>query len=430
MRFTSLAIVTFLLGLTDALQDHGSQRASARRHHAVAQAQQHEARATLPEARYGLDRSKPIRGVNLGNWLITESWMMPQFYFDAQTSSAALVDEYSWIKAHSNRQDAYDKLRSHYSSYMTEDDFKLMQAYGLNAVRIPVPYWTLEDSAPSSDEIYFFKGGRPQLRQALLWCKKYGIDVVLDLHAAPGSQNAYDNSGSRKGVFWQTKQSYYDRTITALTTMVDFYVNNQTYGGVVKAIITMNEPLVGSNWISLDLLQKFNKAAYRAIRGRVSAAKGAQVMPTVYFSNSIIGTDPWMPWIQQNYADGTFIKGTIGFGEMSDGVALRCVDYRDCVGRTMQQDINTLNTKTNNYFARRFWEAQRIIYEQSSGGWFFWSWKTVCASAWSYRDSVQQVWLPQNPNERVYVPDSAESAAGQCVSRKPNRGIAFRTTSS
>ncbi|KAE8250059.1 hypothetical protein A4X06_0g2950 [Tilletia controversa] len=58
-------------------------------------------------------------------WLITESWMIPRFYHDVQTSDQPLVDELSWIKAHSNRDDAYDKLKSHYTTYLTEADFLL-----------------------------------------------------------------------------------------------------------------------------------------------------------------------------------------------------------------------------------------------------------------------------------------------------------------
>jgi len=412
--------------------------------------------------------------VNLGNFLITESWMDPAFYLNAQTSNSPIYDERRWILANSNREDAYNKLRTHYSTYLQEADFSLMKSYGLNAVRIPIPYWTLEDAPPANSnyEVYLFKAGRPQMRQVLLWCKKYGLDVTLDLHALPDSQNAFDNSGSREGVNWQTKQSYYDRSIKALETMVDFYINNATYGGVVKSIIVANEPVVKDGAISLALIRKFYRESYKAIRRRISTAAGAQNYPTIYFSNTqIIEPLDWLSWIQNRYNDGNFTKGTIGMdvhkyqafspldklsydqhiarvckqgselaqvqavlpvmvGEMSDGVSLRCVDYRTCKGVTMQQDINTLNNQSSNYFSRRFWEAQRTVFEKNGGGWYFWSWKTVSASQWSYRDAVRQVWLPSDPNERVYVPSSSERAEGLCVSRKPNRGLQFRTTSS
>ncbi|CAD6903903.1 unnamed protein product [Tilletia controversa] len=415
MKLFTTTLLTLFLGLSalSSAKNSDSARSASLRHRAAIE---HQERATLPEARFGLNRNKPIRGVNLGSWLITESWMMPKFYHDAQTSDQPLVDELSWIKAHSNRNDAYEKLKSHYTTYLTEADFQLMQSYGLNSVRVPIPYWTLEDAASSPDEAYLFKGGRPQMRQMLLWCKKYNLDVLLVLHAAPGSQNAYDNSGSRKGVFWQTKQSYYDRTITALETMTDFYVNNASYGGVVKAIIVMNEPLTTA-FKPLDKLT-YNQHITRTCESGKDLAAVQAVLPVV-------------------------------IGEMSDGVQLRCVDYRDCVGRTMQQDIDTLNSKASNYFARRFWEAQRVVYEQQAGGWFFVMELEVdqCVpmvlprlgpaglvafqpQRASYRDSVQQVWLPSNPNERVFVPNTTEKADGQCVSRKSNHGINFRTGTS
>ncbi|KAL9938221.1 hypothetical protein V8E36_002844 [Tilletia maclaganii] len=477
MKLLSQSVVALALGLASlasaalsASNKHSDEPSSARRRHFGQRSLR--PRAGLPEAGHGLNRSRPIRGVNLGNWLITESWMEPSFYLEAQTTNSSLNDERRWILAHANRTDAYEKLRTHYTTYLQDADFKLMKSYGLNAVRIPVPYWTLEDAAPAnSQEVYFFKGGRPQLRQVMLWCKKYGLDVTLDLHALPGSQNAFDNSGSRSGIFWQTKQSYYDRSIQALNTMVDWYVNDASYGGIVKSIIVANEPVVRDGAIPLDLLKKFYIESYQSIRNRTSASAGASVNPTIYFSNTIaLSSTSWLPWFKDRYADGTFKNGTIGMdlhkyqafspldqlsydqhidrtcksgtelaqvqavlpvmvGEMSDGVSLRCTDYRTCKGVTMQQDINTLNNQTINLFSRRYWEAQRVIFEKNSGGWYFWSWKTVSASQWSYQDAVKRVWLPADPNERVFVPNATEVSQGLCVSRLPNRSIQFRTTS-
>lgn len=35
--------------------------------------------------------------------------------------------------------------------------------------------------------------------QSPFWCRKYGIRVIIDLHAAPGSQNGWEHSSSRDG---------------------------------------------------------------------------------------------------------------------------------------------------------------------------------------------------------------------------------------
>lgn len=63
-----------------------------------------------------------------------------------------------------------------------------MADYGLNTVRIPVPYWiwNVTESEP------FITGSQiPHLQRALNWSYVYGLDVILDMHALPGK---YDES--------------------------------------------------------------------------------------------------------------------------------------------------------------------------------------------------------------------------------------------
>lgn len=58
-----------------------------------------------------------------------------------------------------------------------------MADYGLNTVRIPVPYWiwNVTESEP------FITGSQiPHLQRALNWSYVYGLDVILDMHALPG----------------------------------------------------------------------------------------------------------------------------------------------------------------------------------------------------------------------------------------------------
>jgi hypothetical protein len=58
-----------------------------------------------------------------------------------------------------------------------------MADYGLNTVRIPVPYWiwNITESEP------FITGSQiPHLQRALNWSYVYGLDVILDMHALPG----------------------------------------------------------------------------------------------------------------------------------------------------------------------------------------------------------------------------------------------------
>jgi glucan 1,3-beta-glucosidase len=61
-----------------------------------------------------------------------------------------------------------------------------------DTVRLPVPHWAFNGS---TTEPYWALAEQPYISQALLWAKKYSLDVIIDMHTAPNSQNGYDNSG-------------------------------------------------------------------------------------------------------------------------------------------------------------------------------------------------------------------------------------------
>ena len=77
-------------------------------------------------------------------------------------------------------------LREHHDKWVTEDDFRLMNEYGLNAARIPIGYWAF-DVQPG--ENYLKLDQWNMLLRALGWAQKHQIKVIVDLHGAPGSQN-------------------------------------------------------------------------------------------------------------------------------------------------------------------------------------------------------------------------------------------------
>lgn len=77
-------------------------------------------------------------------------------------------------------------FKTHWDTWTTESDIKLMADIGLNALRIPVGFW-IRESLVYDDE-HYPRGGLPYLDRIVGWCKKYGIYVIMDLHAAPGVQ--------------------------------------------------------------------------------------------------------------------------------------------------------------------------------------------------------------------------------------------------
>jgi endoglucanase len=71
----------------------------------------------------------------------------------------------------------------HFSNALAEEDIKKLASYGMDHVRLPIDYIILEsDETPFEYKEQGFK----YIDNCVNWCKKYGLNVVLDIHHAPG----------------------------------------------------------------------------------------------------------------------------------------------------------------------------------------------------------------------------------------------------
>ncbi|XP_010269195.1 PREDICTED: glucan 1,3-beta-glucosidase A-like [Nelumbo nucifera] len=155
-------------------------------------------------------------------------------------------------------------MRVHWSTFIVEDDFKFISNNGLNAVRIPVGWWIASDPTPPMP---FVGGSLQALDNAFLWAKKYGIKVIIDLHAAPGSQNGWEHSASRDGFQdWGTTDDNIQQTVEVIDFLTARYARNPS----LYAVELMNEPR--SPGVTLASLEKYYRAGYDAVRKHSSTA--------------------------------------------------------------------------------------------------------------------------------------------------------------
>ena len=129
-----------------------------------------------------------LRGVNLGGWLIQESWMCPVNGEDRKWANLdtlhALEDRFTLDQV----QELFDTYQDH---WITEEDIANMAAMGCNALRIPFWYrnfmtdengnWITADPEQNP--------GFKRLDWAINTAERFGLYVILDLHGAPGGQS-------------------------------------------------------------------------------------------------------------------------------------------------------------------------------------------------------------------------------------------------
>ena len=72
--------------------------------------------------------------------------------------------------------------QENYNTFIVEDDIKKIKELGFDHVRVPFDYHLiLED-----DYKTYIKSGIEHINRAMSWCEKYGLNMILDLHKAPG----------------------------------------------------------------------------------------------------------------------------------------------------------------------------------------------------------------------------------------------------
>ncbi len=86
-----------------------------------------------------------------------------------------------WISQYENNL-AHDP-EHHFDCFITEDDIRQIATWGMDHVRVPFDYPLFEDDA---NPFHYKETGFAYLDNCLAWCKKVGLNLVLDLHKAPG----------------------------------------------------------------------------------------------------------------------------------------------------------------------------------------------------------------------------------------------------
>lgn len=193
-----------------------------------------------------------LKGCNLGSWLNLEMWMM-DIKDDTQ-----YPDQYTIEKVLRSRFGKTEKDRImdlHRENWITERDFKIIQSFGFNCIRVPFHYNLIEDD---DNPMQLKKDAWKWFDFIIEKAKKHEIYVILDLHAAAGCQNLFDHSGRKNwNKLWHDR-IYWKRTEWLWEQIAKRYQDNQT----IVCYQPINEPWGGTTEQQTELFD----ALYKAIR--------------------------------------------------------------------------------------------------------------------------------------------------------------------
>ncbi|MCD7838584.1 MAG: cellulase family glycosylhydrolase [Clostridiales bacterium] len=385
-----------------------------------------------------------VKGVNLGNWLVLEKWMSPAL-FDGTTAE----DEYHLPQQLS--PEVYEaRMKIHRSEYITERDFATIKRIGLNTVRIPIPYFIFGDRPP-------FIGCIEELDKAFSWAEKYDLQILIDLHTAPLSQNGFDNGGLCGVCKWSQTPEEVDFVLNVLEKLAKRYGQRKGLFGITP----INEPVTEEMWVTMDVpgryppedkemaegsapntmefLRQFYSDAYDRIRPNVAPDKYVvfhdafqlhawkDFLTQPKFENVMLDThqylmmaealgceqtpESYLKYIQEHYAAEIakvqeyvpvvcgewclFNSYAVGFDTKGGQTVLNGMDF--------SANTDSMPAETKRQIYRQLGEAQLAAWKNGSG-YFYWSYKLLLDTVnepnwigwdcWDLGKSVDQGWFP------------------------------------
>lgn len=376
-----------------------------------------------------------LYGTNAGGHLIVEKWMTPDLFEGTNATDQYTLDQTEGAEA---------RVRKHWETYYTKDDFAAMKNWGLNAVRIPIGFWAYNNTGTP-----YLPGADEYMERMIGWCRELGLWVLVDCHGSPGSQNGFDNSGRSGIVRWQTDDNL-NRSIAVLETMAAKY-GSMAYADVVYGLQLVNEP-ISWNQSKLEVTQDWAEEAYWVVRdaaenkdlvitmhdGFEGPSRWVDVGGTIngYDGNSTTGTQGFAldthlyqnqvpqdknltqpqhiekacAWTHTNllsqnesatlpvfvgeFSAATDIcaypNGTTGYGDTCDKDGCQCAN-----NVPIQDWKQPLKDVT-----RKFFEAEVEAFEKGAQGWFIWSWKGP--GGWGMENLIKNGVVGKDVHDREY----------------------------
>ncbi len=136
-------------------------------------------------------------------------------------------------------------------NFICEEDFAKIAKLGGNCIRVPFNHKLFgEENKPEER-----KKGEDYFRKVFAWAEKYGLKVILDLHAAVGSQNCDWHSDSEGEALLWKEEIWQEKTCLLWEFIVERFKDEEALFGYD----VLNEPVVDNVALLKDFYKKLVK---------------------------------------------------------------------------------------------------------------------------------------------------------------------------
>ncbi|XP_058087576.1 probable glucan 1,3-beta-glucosidase A isoform X2 [Magnolia sinica] len=303
---------------------------------------------------------------------------------------------------------AKEVLRKHRSSFVTREDFRFLFEHGINTVRIPVGWWIAHDPNPPFP---FIGGSLAALDKAFSWALDFNIRCIIDLHAAPGSQNGVEHSASRDGsIDWPNSADYISQSLD----VINFLASRYAHHPALLGIELLNEPSAAG--VPLDVLVTYYLRGYEVVRKYSSTAY-------VIFCQRIGNADP-IELYQANIGSLNTVVD-LHYYNLFDSFFnnTSAPDNIQFIYKSRQPQVQSLNNANgplvfigewvNEWYVNNgsqaeyqdFGKAQLDVYNAASFGWSYWTLKNA-RKHWDFEWNILNRFLLLEASSNKQIPSN------------------------
>ena len=169
-----------------------------------------------------------LRGANVGSWMNMEYYL--HGFFGSEHDMRAVAAD---LLGEEKGSFIFESMMKY---FFTEKDVAYLKGIGTTVIRLPLNARHFEEEGRP---FHYLESGFAKLEEALGWCEKYGMYVILDMHAVFGCQNGswHSDNASGEAHFWRNPH-YLDRFVRLWEEMARRYRGR----AVIAGYELMNEP--------------------------------------------------------------------------------------------------------------------------------------------------------------------------------------------
>ncbi|XP_010272968.1 PREDICTED: probable glucan 1,3-beta-glucosidase A [Nelumbo nucifera] len=315
-------------------------------------------------------------------------------------------------------QKAKEVLMRHRNSFVTPADFSFLSRHGINTVRIPVGWWIALDPNPPAP---FVGGTLEALDNAFSWAQAYNIRCIIDLHAAPGSQNGMEHSASRDGsTNWPTSPEYISQSLDVIDFLASRYAKHPAFLGIEL----LNEP--SASTVPLDVLVSYYSKGYQIVRNYSSTAyviicqRIGNADPFELYQANIGSSNIVVDLHYYNLFDTFFSNmsamDNIQFIYKSRKTQLQELDSANGLLVFVGEWVNEWNVASGSQLAyQEFGRAQLEVYNAASFGWAYWTLKND-RKHWDFEWNIRNKYLQLGVSSKKKISNGFHLLALACGS--------------